>query len=918
MVDISLIFESFNYFFGNSYVLIAIFTTLLSIKIVILATFIFQVFYKKYKNFYIILLIGILISSITCDSCWILLPFTPYLSFILLNFFVRLSWITTVSLYQFLALFIERLAQPKKKIPTHQKIFFIISTTIMILFITILIGDFYCTSIIKKSYLERILTKIIPIYTGFILLPCSLLFSFSTFRKNSYPNILKKQLRLFIGTIVIPMWFSDTMQILSMIIAPIGVWFNTSYAFVNLANLLITYGIFYSARKMMRLRFLNIKQQVSIPTTVNFVHNTKDILLQLSQVTSEGELSRLTQTFFKDSFNIIPSKVTLYIRPTEKTRVDEPLSLHHDPLSMYTIMESFITNHGATMNNHIDNILVYDELVFSNFYESLDSRSISIQFLDMINADIFIPIYVKNTIIGSIVIEKKARHTMHLYSQTECDHMIIFGSYLGNLINLLQNRNLEMLIFKEKQLTDELYAKQQTINQYHESIHSFLHTNENNMIGIIFYKNRSFSFGNQTAKQMIKITLNNNRGHPITKACMRAINHVETYKTTYTIMTKDSEHRNLVLCAIPHLDEHSIIIIASYPDITNSIKKQIDLLKNPAERDYLLYLKSTRAGHIINEYLPTNIPIILEKKIDLLKIGLNDKPALLLTATKDLLPIATIIHQINLRNPLRHIVITPNDTSLTIGTKLFGLNPLLALSNSTEKPLIAEVANHGTLLIEHIDLMDIESQRHLLELLKFGYYRMIKSDRKEPCRIKLLCTSSMPLKTAAEHGSFLLELYTIITEQTICIPPIHSIPTTELEQFIDDYAEQKIKNESFKNCFIITESEKRHILRKEIDSINGLYLLIDQLLVKKSSKYLLESNTHPLPEQPHDESALLNRAAQLGKNALKDPVLMEFLWKTYKNQHKIAVLLGVNRSSVNRRCKGYRFFNSSPEKNMML
>jgi len=49
----------------------------------------------------------------------------------------------------------------------------------------------------------------------------------------------------------------------------------------------------------------------------------------------------------------------------------------------------------------------------------------------------------------------------------------------------------------------------------------------------------------------------------------------------------------------------------------------------------------------------------------------------------------------------------------------------------------------------------------------------------------------------------------------------------------------------------------------------------------------------------------LMEIARLGKHALKDEKAMTILWNKFKNQNKIAVFLGVNRSSVNRRCKDY-------------
>ena len=49
----------------------------------------------------------------------------------------------------------------------------------------------------------------------------------------------------------------------------------------------------------------------------------------------------------------------------------------------------------------------------------------------------------------------------------------------------------------------------------------------------------------------------------------------------------------------------------------------------------------------------------------------------------------------------------------------------------------------------------------------------------------------------------------------------------------------------------------------------------------------------------------LIQAARLGKHALRDQRIMVMLWDKFKNQNKIASFLGVNRSSVNRRCKEF-------------
>ncbi|MCL5875758.1 MAG: hypothetical protein M1114_04765, partial [Candidatus Dependentiae bacterium] len=59
----------------------------------------------------------------------------------------------------------------------------------------------------------------------------------------------------------------------------------------------------------------------------------------------------------------------------------------------------------------------------------------------------------------------------------------------------------------------------------------------------------------------------------------------------------------------------------------------------------------------------------------------------------------------------------------------------------------------------------------------------------------------------------------------------------------------------------------------------------------------------PSTETPTDPE--LVQAASLGKHALRDERIMAMLWDKFKNQNQIASFLGVNRSSVNRRCKMY-------------
>ena len=160
------------------------------------------------------------------------------------------------------------------------------------------------------------------------------------------------------------------------------------------------------------------------------------------------------------------------------------------------------------------------------------------------------------------------------------------------------------LIYQEKELKEELYKKHQEINQYKESIHSFLKNNKHKEIGIIFYKHRHFVFANQAAKEMIKININTNQGAPLTKALKSIAQQVEEYKSPQSCITKNSDGQRIVISGVPNLEKNHVIITVYYPDFSDIITTQINHLKDPSTWDYLLYLETTKPGQLINQLIP--------------------------------------------------------------------------------------------------------------------------------------------------------------------------------------------------------------------------------------------------------------------------------------------------------------------------
>jgi transcriptional regulator of aromatic amino acid metabolism len=576
----------------------------------------------------------------------------------------------------------------------------------------------------------------------------------------------------------------------------------------------------------------------------------------------------------------------------------------HDGGHIGSLVENFLSTQQQSVLNYFKQvkILIYDEIAFNNFYEHTAMSQTAVTFLDTIDADIFLPIYEKEHMIAYIIVERHDRPN-RFYGNIEHDEMLVFASYLGNIINLLQTRNLKMLMQQEKELKAEIYHKHQEINQYKESIRSFLRT-QHKEIGIIFYKNRHFSFGNKAAKELVQINVNTQEGHPLTKTLKQVARQVEEYKAPYIGYAHDKEGNKLVLSGVPNLEQNTVIITVYHPEVSDIIKRQIDVLHDPSKWDYLLYLETTNSGKLINQLIPGSGEKLLNFKISLLKLALSKKEILLDMPEEDLIPTVEIIHHISLRERLHIIKLHSPSYNHDTAIKLFGINPLFGM-NATSKPLLEQLNDMGTLFIQNIHFLDLETQEYIAEFMRYGLYRIFKSDQKMASNVRIICSSNQNLQTLVHEGTFSAALFNELKKSTLSMPSLLTLAEDELNTLTSGFMEQVIKTQDLKNLLELTDKEKIKLAHQRPVSLHEFKEKIQQLLVSKSKKNQIYNDTEFDPAYQLSDPLLIE-AARLGKHALRDPKIMAMLWDKLKSQAKIATFLGVNRSSVNRRCKDFK------------
>ena len=678
----------------------------------------------------------------------------------------------------------------------------------------------------------------------------------------------------------------------------------SNYAAVSLSTILLTLGIYFLTKKIIGLRFLNLHDHVQTSNKFDFINDFKDVIEEFARVTNIKELVHITQSFFKSGFSIPASRIRLYIRKYGQLEEEKN---YNDPLNTSLIVENFIISNDAHNSSVMtilrqNKIFIKDEIEFNNFYEEHSAQTVILEFLNSINADIFLPVFEKNSITAYIIIERDSRADK-LFNSVERDEMLVFASYLSNLINLLKHRDIERLIQQEKELKEELYNKHQEINQFRESIRSFFKSNKDKKIGIVFYKANKFILANQAAQELIDINPNTQEGHTISQALKRLVKQMNEYKTTQTIFAKNSEGQRIILSGVPSLETNSIIILVYYPEISDIIKSQFDILKDPSQWDYLLYLETTETGKLINSLIPSSSEQILNFKIELLKTALSKKATLLSMADEDLLPTIELLHHISLRETLHVLKLNAPEKTHEVAMKLFGLNPLLMGQDITEG-LLQKLNNVGTIFIENIHYLSLETQYHLAEFITYGYYHPLKSDQKIFSNVRIICSTTKNLAVLVQEGKFIAKLYNELAKTSLSFPSLLTLSKEEIIQLADGFTEQAIKTESYKNFFELNEKEKDKLNAQRTVSLQEFKNMVHQMLIAKSTKNKIYTETEFDPAYNVTDPELVH-AVRLGKKALKDQKILSMLWDKFKNQNKIATLLSVNRSSVNRRLKEY-------------
>ncbi|HJZ24516.1 MAG TPA: sigma 54-interacting transcriptional regulator [Candidatus Babeliales bacterium] len=799
-----------------------------------------------------------------------------------------------------------------KKIKILQKCCRLISMGLIIFFV----GWTLHTFIFSQLKHPFPLPQIILVAEGFYIIEgaIALGIAFYNFRKETI-SLLRHHIFTLSFFYMFPylIWRACTTNFMSPIVKISGTTGTYNRYMYPILSIWFTGMMYYCVRKLLGLRFLNMHKHVQSQSweKFSFINQFKVLLSKLGSITRLEEMVPLTKVFFENIFGISKEKVHLYFRDSRKVEGVQ-VFFAHIPTSEQVFMEKVLSRNDGEDSKVIKylrehKILIRDEIEFTNLYNRQDERAESlkeiIDFLIQIKADVFLPIFKDEKLLAYIIIEEQARRNK-FYTDMDRDEMLILCDYLGTFVYLLAHIDFDALQVRERELLSAVYKREQTLVMLKRSIQGYFNMGMTRKIGVLTYGNKEFVYCNQAAKDLLKIDLNRDKGLEITKIMAKMGYDATAFRSIKREIVSLLGNSKVVITASPNLHKNNAVITVANPTVADVIKDEIRLLKDQTKWDYLLALKSTDEGRLLNALIPADTPTLLNCKVLFFEYALTRKTLLFeLPSEDDALSFAHVVHQISSRKIFEELSIKRSCDDEGLAIKLFGINPLF--QTNQEEGLFSLLSGKGTLYISNMHLLSLAMQNKFLEFLQTGKHTRYKSDDLIESDILLLCSINQNLQDLVARGLFLKELYLELQKSTIWLPAVCSLPEDEFFALAEGLRQQVVYAKLYQNMLGFTDRDKVKLLSGGCMSLHELKIKIQGLVLKKTRRHAMEGEQVIDPAYRVADLELVE-AARLGRHVLKNPKVLGMLMKKFKgNQTKVANFLSVNRSTVCRRCFQY-------------
>jgi hypothetical protein len=877
-------------------------------------------------------LITTLFFSLFSDMAWaakfIHKIFFPDASYACVTFFIRIGWSSIALQHQYLSLFMQGLIQQKVLLTKAQKAvttlaylfcFYFVYTAFFDPHLTDKTAQLLAQKIIFNPPFEVIMVRLSTLYLVAVLVIPGIQIVIEHAHSSTLPKIVKKQLFIFLVYFVCPYLIIELLQGVAIIFS---VMERGLYVIVGLATLLLIIALYYAINRIILLRFMNWSADVQLDTpfgtqpdsqfdtqfgvksdaqgdpTITQLPFFISTLKQLSFAHSKPELSYITQQFFKTAFHIPEKSVTLHIP--------------HEPATQALINSMLAPSLATpvTISGYLkqQRIFIFDNISCSNFYEPSALYEKIIERMLHLEADIFIPLYQKETVIGCILIKKSSRNSC--FSKADRDKMIVFAHYLSSNIHLIATKSHETLVKRIRAATRELQTSQQELNLFKETVRHALKTERTDnakKIGVLYFQNNLLTPSTQTADffpALNQYALNQYDGLPLIRTIKQVARKVAATKVAHSelfLTEKTEKQDHLLISGSGQLNkEHAALICVQYAPHAEIIQKYSNLFAEPSDWYYLLFLHTTQVGHHINSSIKVATDYFLYFKLHLLKKLVTSASLFIHVHEKDTPTLIATINQLYDNPELRTtaliqtVTIESPTTAHTVGPLIFGDKTHPGLVNTA-----------SLVIIINAHWLPTDTQRALSAYVQ---EKSLKHDaQRNTCggvKTRFVFISS----ESVQHSYFDRDFYLALKNNTLTIPVPETLPHEELSALIDGITQKLLSDTFWHGALSLNQRDKKTLMAKPPKSLYTLQKNIYDILHNKIKHNTQNGSLSSLAATDGLDTstiAAIKHLSYLGKHALKDPEAMKLLWHSFGNYHTIARILSVDTASVYRACKKY-------------
>lgn len=215
-----------------------------------------------------------------------------------------------------------------------------------------------------------------------------------------------------------------------------------------------------------------------------------------------------------------------------------------------------------------------------------------------------------------------------------------------------------------------------------------------------------------------------------------------------------------------------------------------------------------------------------------------------------------------------------------------------------------EIAHTGTLLIEHVSMLDEYCQYQLLHVLKHSCLVGLDGRMMLPVNIRVICTTGKDLYQCVRDGKFLEPLYCMLTQLELLVPPL--CERAEDLPALLDMSIEKYSTHYRKYVHLLPEARELIYAQPWGGNILQLSLFCEKLLILADDKQITgEFVRRHLPRSFAPAQQSTQRSLPMVVHSEEEAQLIEALEKYGGSRSLAAEALGVSKTTLWRRMKKF-------------